>query len=250
MKASKTVIFLPHRAFTFLSYLRPALLAFILISVLFLGGGCTADQIQAAQQQSSQLQTQVATAQQQLADLQKQIAAEKARLTTQPATTQAVEQLAKDEQKAKQISDWLDKAKPVIDQLNAAATAVANGQSPNFTGLGAFGPYGLAGLLLSVGYGVYTTVQKQKQAGVINSQAQTIAAQQPVIDHIQEITGTSNPVSAAAALTAPVQGVSLADVQPKATVVVPGAAGVASPPPPAPAAGAVVAVTPTPPPGV
>lgn len=197
-------LYVPSKAFSILSCLRPALLAFILLSLLFLGGGCGQDQLQLAAQQATVLQQNIATAQQELKDLQAKIAAEKEVLTTQPATTQAVAQLNKDEEKAKQISDWLDKARPVVDQLAQAANAVANGQQPNFTGLSAFGAYGtLAALVLSVGWGAWQTYTKQQQAKVVNTQAQTIAAQQPVIDHIQEITGTSNPVSAAAALTSP-----------------------------------------------
>ncbi|MDE2106980.1 MAG: hypothetical protein KGL39_57765, partial [Patescibacteria group bacterium] len=116
-------------------------------------------------------------AQQAITDFQKQIAHEQqlirdeqAVLTTQPSDPTATKALAATEaaleasQKALgQATDYVTKAKPAIDSLNAALAAIQNGQTPNFAPLGALGPYGtIAAVVLTLGYGAWQKYQNVK----------------------------------------------------------------------------------------
>lgn len=184
-------------------------------------GGCAtaADQsaIQSAATNLSALSGGITAAQTAVRDLQSQIAAQQTViqnehrvLATQPADATANKVLAdtetavvKTQTALDSVNAWLVKAKPVVDAAATAAATIQSGGTPNFGVLSAFGPYGmLAGMAATLGWGAYQNWQKNKGTATISTQAQQLAAQQPVIDHIQTATGTTNPVSAVAALTA------------------------------------------------
>lgn len=180
------------------------------VCLAFLSYGCASAEFQAdvakaqtalvqAQQIASQAQAAATALQAEITQQQVIIAQQKAVLATQPSDPSANKALeiaetamVNSQTELTKTNSVLNTAAPIIKQLSDGLTAIQNGQNPNFSGLGAFGPYGaIAGIALSLGWGVFSQINKNKVAG-------QLAAVQPAVDHLQDVTGTDNPTAAVA----------------------------------------------------
>ncbi len=181
--------------------MRKCLIAALLC---FVPLACTPVNQQQASQALSQVQSDIAIAQGQLAALKVQLAAQQAVLTTQPANAGALKAENQIQSQISQVQSWILKAQPVVDGLQKAINTPA-GQAPDTSFLAAFGPWGaLAGILASFGYGAYQQYQKGKAQEVASNSAKQVDAIKPAMDHIQEVTQTTTPVAAAAAVSSSV----------------------------------------------
>lgn len=153
-------------------------------------------------------QGQLAVLRGQLADTERQLSAEKEVLSTRPADKQAEVASAALAKAASDAQVKIDKGTKLISDLEAAVapvqavlTQIQNNQgtavpSSTFAPLSALGPYGtLAAILIPVGLSIFQSVQK-------SNLQKKLAGAEPILEHLTDITGEDNPVSALNSITA------------------------------------------------
>lgn len=165
------------------------------------------------------LQADIGLLQAQLKVTESQLASEKAVLTTRPGDVQAEKAVTSLDKQAVDAQTKLDAANVLLGKVQVAVAPVLgalnsinSGQavSPTaFSALGALGPWGLlAGALIPIGLNIYQAVSNEK----LKSQ---LAGATPILQHLTEATGESNPYTAVSNLTArAVAGDALRNINP------------------------------------
>jgi hypothetical protein len=168
--------------------------------------GCTSDQLATAQQDLTALQVQKTATQQAVADAQSALALARQQLkdaravaATQPSNKDALAAVDAIQKSVAAAQSTVSKVTAISTQLDVAlqtgqslVTALQTQQAPNVAPLSALGPYGtLAGVIISLGFGVYQYVSKQKPLQTLNTQT-------ALLTHLQDATGTNSHVAAVA----------------------------------------------------
>jgi hypothetical protein len=172
-------------------------------------GGCTAPQLQQAQTTLSQLQATATATQVQLDATKAQLAA----ASTQPSTPETQKTISALTTEVARLQSALPQVLAGVQQAQNLVTAMQTNTAPNLSPLSAFGPYGtLAGLIISIGWGVYQAVKN----------GPALAA----IKHLQTLTATSTPTAAVSSAS---QSVAVTGIIPPNTTVVPAPAPIPVP---------------------